>query len=476
MAFTSTIGIVALAALAGSYGWGMRGTKIGGEKGAMLPGAFLGMIFAWFSGSEIIRENFWVFTAVGALSMFFGGTETYGETLGLIVNKKSSENYAKGLCGVLLKGALWFGIFAAFMGIAFSAMTGSVYKWQDFAILFALLLPLTLLGVLLCNHPLKPAENKYPKLYFSLTRQEEWGGLLFLLIALIVLMVIRKDTYALKFCAAGALSGAAGWAIGINLFYITCHPLKNGKYIFGSWQEKGYIGNWKIMEFTLGAVGGLGTALYFCLNFSQLQTITRVIEANGTLWNPLARLQGPSAWLALVLILITALQYLFQSGYRKKVKPKSKSDYIGKVFEFLEHPFYSYIPLMLVLQGGVKTAKIVSFFVMFWLIAEKDFFERFIQSKNRWIWFTVLIGGCTAVLAGEVLLPNSFTAWQTWLMYCIGYELFELCWIFHRARLDDQEGKLPLIKQMRRLSEPLVHAYFILQIIVMIVVGSFVFR
>ena len=477
MSFSSTVAIVAFASLSGSYGWAMRGTKIGGEKGAMLPGAFLGLIFAWFSGSEIIRENFWIFAAVGAMGMFFGGTETYGETLGFIVKTKPSENYAKGIAGVLIKGALWFGIFAAFIGICFTAMTGSYYKWYDFVIFFAILIPLRLLGILIFNHPLKPVENKFPKFYFSLTRQEEWGGLLVLILMLIVLMAIREDTYSLMFCAAGALSGAVGWAIGINLFYLANHPLKSGKYFYGPLQKKGYIGGWKIMEFTLGAVGGLGTALYFCLNFNQLKEIIGIIEANGALWNPLGDKAELYSWIALGLILITGFQYLFQSEYEKNIKPKSKTDYLGKAFELLEQPFYSYIPLMLVLLGGVNMAQIVSFFVLFWVIAEKDFFERFIATKARWLWFILLIGGCVAILAGEILLKNSFSIWQTWLMYCICYELFEILWIIRPEAFAEAKAKNKKpSKYFRSLSEPMVHGYFLLQLAVMIIVGSFVFK
>lgn len=478
MSFPSTLGIVAFATLAGSYGWGMRGTKIGGEKGALLPGAFLGLIFAWFSGSDIIRENFWVFSAVGALAMFFGGTETYGETLGFIVKSKPSDNYAKGMYGVLIKGALWFGIFAAFIGIAFNAMTGDVYKWQDFVIFFAVLLPLRYIGILLFNRPLNLKANKFPRFYFSATRQESWGGLLVLLIMLVVLMAVRGDTYSLMFCGVGALSGAIGWALGINLFYLANHPLKNGKYFYGSLQKKGYIGGWKIMEFTLGAVGGLGTSLYFCLNFTKLQSIIGIIDIKGELWNPLADMQNTAAWVSLILILVTGFQYLFQSTHRKNVKPKSKTDYLGLLFEGLEQPFYSYIPLMFILLGGVRTAQIVSFFAMFWVIAEMDFFERFIKTKTRWLWFVVFIGGCVAVLVGELILPNSYTAWQTWLLYCVGYEFFELCWIIHvsREKSKAENEKKPFWQRMRRLSEPLVHGYFLLQIAALLVIGFFVFR
>ena len=49
-----------------SYGWGMRGTIIGGEKGAMLPGAFLGLLIALFSGSELLADSPWMLAGIGA--------------------------------------------------------------------------------------------------------------------------------------------------------------------------------------------------------------------------------------------------------------------------------------------------------------------------------------------------------------------------------------------------------------------------
>lgn len=473
MTLASTIALVAFASLAGSYGWGMRGTKIGGEKGALLPGAFLGLIFAWFSGSDILRENFWIPTAAGALGMFFGGTETYGQTLGFIVKSRPPENYKKGMYGVLLKGALWFGIFGAIIGMSFTAMTGSVYAPSDIILFFAVMFPLRYLGILLFNHPHRPKEKKFPKIYFSVDRHEEWGGLLFLLIGLIVLMTLRADTYALWFSLSGAVSGALGWALGINLFYLVNHPLKSGRYLMGKLQKNGFIGGWKIMEFTLGAVGGLGTALYFCLNFDALGDIANIIQANGGVWNPLGERADLYAWIALGLIMITSLQYLFQSEYRKKVKPGSKTDLLGKGFELLEQPFYSYIPLVLILLGGVKMAQIVAFFVLFWVSVQKDFFERFMAAKNRFLWLVILVGGAVAVLVGEILLPSSYSAWQAWLMYCVLYELFELFWLFRPEVLKELRASG---KVFRRMSEPLVHGWFLLQIAVLLVVGAFVFR
>ncbi len=44
MSLSDMILCVFLTTLAASYGWGMRGSLIGGEKGAMLPGALIGLI------------------------------------------------------------------------------------------------------------------------------------------------------------------------------------------------------------------------------------------------------------------------------------------------------------------------------------------------------------------------------------------------------------------------------------------------
>ncbi|MCL2298616.1 MAG: hypothetical protein FWC27_00520, partial [Firmicutes bacterium] len=68
---------IAISAVAMSYGWGMRGTTLGGEKGAMLPGALMGLLIAVFSGSPFLRENFFLLSAAGALGIYFGGSMSY---------------------------------------------------------------------------------------------------------------------------------------------------------------------------------------------------------------------------------------------------------------------------------------------------------------------------------------------------------------------------------------------------------------
>ena len=45
------------------FGWGVRGSAIGGEKGAMLPGALLGVICTWYTGSDLLMQNVFLFSA-----------------------------------------------------------------------------------------------------------------------------------------------------------------------------------------------------------------------------------------------------------------------------------------------------------------------------------------------------------------------------------------------------------------------------
>lgn len=477
MTFSTAALFIGLCAVAGSYGWGMRGCKIGGEKGALLPGAFLGLLFAWFSGSEVIRDNFWLIAAAGALGMAFGGTETYGQTLGFVVVKKPPENYRKGMAGVLVKGALWFGIFGSVVGIALGAAAGKRYQAIDIVVLIALFIPVKLLGTLIFNKPLQPAKNRFPKIYFSAGRQEEWGGLLLMLVSLIVLMAYRGDTFALWLCLAGVLSGSTGWFIGLSLFALANHPLKSGRYFYGPLQKKGYIGGWKIMEFTLGAAGGLGISICYVLKYGLLRANLAPLDAGGGLWNPLGNWSKPLSLVALALFFVPMLQHLFYYLEKKKQANQKRYHLAGIAFEWLEMPCLLCFPLALVLLGSAETARLVSIFLLFWVIVEMDFFERAVFVKTRWLWFVPLMGLAATALAGWALIPGSFTAWQTWLMYCVAYELFELGWIFDETvRRNKAENKPACLLKMRRMSEPLVHAWFLVQISALIITGFFVFR
>jgi len=113
-----------LAAVAGSYTWGMRGTILGGEKGAMLPGAALGMILAFAAGHTAVTESYFIPAAAGASAMFFGGAQTYGQTIGMSYDRINKKRRLKGRTGLTVKGATWFGIYGGVIAVCFGAMAG----------------------------------------------------------------------------------------------------------------------------------------------------------------------------------------------------------------------------------------------------------------------------------------------------------------------------------------------------------------
>lgn len=101
MDFSTALLCVIFTTFASCYAWGMRGAVIGGEKGAMLPGAFIGLILALFSGGTI-SEYFWIPAAAAAMGMTYGGTEPYGETIGMVLHR---DRPIKGYTGLAMKGA-----------------------------------------------------------------------------------------------------------------------------------------------------------------------------------------------------------------------------------------------------------------------------------------------------------------------------------------------------------------------------------
>ena len=113
--------------------------------------------------------------------MYCGGCMTYGETLHLSMHEANSPTLKKGLIALFIKGGIWFGLFCGLISMFISAIAGLYELWQ--IILFFCLLPVfALTFYFIFNKPLKPAENKFPKIYFSIKRQESWGGLLGILI------------------------------------------------------------------------------------------------------------------------------------------------------------------------------------------------------------------------------------------------------------------------------------------------------
>lgn len=228
-----------------SLGWGLRGTIGGGFLGAMIPGAIVTLCLCQLLGW---RNSVGIIAAIGTVGVGIGGQETYGQTIGLLRNV---ETLSWGMLGLTIKGGMWGLSGGVLIGLAF---THSKYRWWQIAIGLALMLGATYLGWMLIDEP--------HRFYFSKQvvvegdkdppRGEIWFGLtLGGLVMTLYLLMLRKETISTVFALGGMLAGAVGFGGG-GLFLA-----------YGSYQPEPYQGYpwWKMMEFTFGALYGLGLGL-----------------------------------------------------------------------------------------------------------------------------------------------------------------------------------------------------------------------
>ena len=399
MNFSDALICILLTTFASCYAWGMRGTVIGGEKGAMLPGAFIGLILAWFSGGAI-RESFFIPAAAGLMGMTFGGIETYGETIGLVLHRDSPDyRPVKGYSGLALKGALWFSICGGFIGMSMASMSYSFYKTRDF-VAFCILIPvIQKIGYTLFNTPYNEEKGIHPKSYYSLTRREEWGSNLTLLISMMAMAIIRGDDFSVAMMSYGFIFGAVGWVVGMKGFVLSSLPLKNGNYLFGKLFRKGLIDGWKVMEFVLGTFGGFGLSLAFCTRYKYIEKYNEAISINGRRFMGNERFSDFVPLITAVCVAAVLVINVYQFICDRKGKETDSF-----LWDRIERPLFNVVPMLFVLLGSAFTARIMSVFMLVFVCAMKCVFSRFAKSKLLPLCIAVSLAVCVGTLAGDVIL------------------------------------------------------------------------
>lgn len=303
---------VLLAAMAGGMGWGIRG-QYGHETGAMIAGLLVSLTLVFLLCPKVS----WMQTARAAalctMAMGFGGTMTYGQTVGLTHEPALTGNWEAlrwGMLGLSIKGGLWIGFAGIFLGIG---LGGIRYRPLEMLALMLGAVAAYFLGVYLLNKPYDPANRLLPAIYFSehwywkpglelKPRRECWGGLLFAL-AVVILYTgwWRKDRLAPRLALWGVLGGAIGFPLGQSVqAYHAWNP-----EIFQSGFWKGldpHMNWWNWMETTFGATMGgfLGFGLWF-----HRRRIQPIGDSNATI--PL-----PVEWilLAVHLSLLVTVEFL----------------------------------------------------------------------------------------------------------------------------------------------------------------------
>jgi len=443
----SIILFIAVSTVAMSYGWGMRGTTLGGEKGAMLPGALMGLMLALFSGSPFLREHFYLLSAAGALGIYFGGSMSYMQSIGLGSDSNPPEDLKRGLTGIFVKGSIWFGLFGAVVGM-FLTFLSRGYDLKAVVMIFGCMPAAGLLGSQLFDRPFDAEKGIHPKIYFSRNRPEGMGVLFGILVELVVFAAIYKDSVALWLILGSTVSGGAGFVLAQLMNIRSKYPNKKGWQFLGKYHKRGWIDTWKIAECSYGAIAGLGISTTFVLvaNFSpayRVQFITSVPQ-------PL-RIEPwilPVIFVALLGIDLIKyvikrpktekeLRYMRSRGWmsdaelelalQKAGKEPSKAWLLyEKIAHTAEFPIYCFIPLLFIFLGSMDVAKLVSFYVLWFVLVEQQALDRFNRFKTIYLWRIATLGaGFFAVFAmlywgwTPGLLP-------TMLLYGAGYEALTL--------------------------------------------------
>lgn len=263
--------VVLFTAAAGGMGWGIRG-QYGHETGAMIAGLLVGLVVACLFATARLG-SLWAarVAAVTAIGISFGGSMTYGQTVGLTHDAELIGNWAAlgwGMLGLFIKGGVWIGLAGGFLGIA---LGGQRYRPLELALLMFVMIGLLFCGVLLINEPFDPADRLLPSIYFSdhwhwepdkvdlEPRRERWGGLLFALVGLVLFLDFKRDKPARNVALVGFVSGGIGFAAGQA---IQAYHAWNREAVDAWLGPLAPLVNWwNLMEITFGAVLGAGLGL-----------------------------------------------------------------------------------------------------------------------------------------------------------------------------------------------------------------------
>jgi len=273
---------VLFAAMAGGMGWGIRG-QYGHETGAMIAGLLVSLVLTHLFCKS--APALWVAraAALGTVGICFGGSMTYGQTVGLTHDAGLVGNWAAlrwGMLGLSIKGAVWIGFAGVFLGMG---LGGIRYRFRDMLLLMFALLGACYIGIEIFNNPFDPDHRILPRIYFSgdwywqpdkadlLPRRECWGGLwLALLLAIAYVSWFQKDRLARNLAFWGILGGAIGFPLGQSLQ--AYHAWNLDLFKEGFWVTLDPCMNWwNWMETTFGATMGASLGLGLWLNRKHIR-------------------------------------------------------------------------------------------------------------------------------------------------------------------------------------------------------------
>jgi len=268
---------VLAAAAAGGMGWGIRG-QYGHETGAMIAGVLVSLVLVLRVCPQAPLLAAARAAALGTVATGFGGSMTYGQTVGLTHDPPLVGNWDAlrwGMLGLALKGGLWIGFTGLFLGVGLGHRR---VGWREMAGVMLAMSAAYPVGIWLFNRPFDPAQRVLPPLYFSADwhwmpdatalkpRPEVWGGMLAALAAGWAWWGwVRGDRLARNLAVWGFVAGAVGFPLGQSLQ--AYHAWNRAAFAAGSWAAFDAVMNWwNWMETTFGATFGALLAVGLLVN------------------------------------------------------------------------------------------------------------------------------------------------------------------------------------------------------------------
>lgn len=273
-----------LTAMAGGMAWGIRG-QYGHEVGAMIFGILVGftLVMIFIPHASALRAARAV--ALFTLAIGFGGSMSYGETVGLTQDAGVHGNVADphwnagafrwGMLGLAVKGGLWIGFGGAFLGLG---MGDKKYRPREMLWIGLGMMLLFVLGRWALNSPFDPDLKVLPTIYFSdhwqwepeenvNPRPEIWGGILFAFVGLMFyLIAVKRDRLAQNLAFWGSVGGL-GFPIGQSLQ--SAHAWDSVAFRDSFFWQYG-ANSWNMMEVTFGTVAGFCLGLGVWLNRKRI--------------------------------------------------------------------------------------------------------------------------------------------------------------------------------------------------------------
>lgn len=382
-------------AIAVSLGWAIRGTILGGTRGAMLPGILLGLAMAKTLGLESY-ESYIVLAGAGAIGFSFGGRTTYGETLSFTQDSDPPSRYWWGILGTCIKGSVWIGLGSLIVGMVMGTVEYTLIEWVGLVILFQVTMAL---GIRILNGPMEPP-HRLPKIYFSVQRQEAWGGMwLTYIVFTLYTWLFRQDYVAVKLGLVGLLGGALGFPIGQML-----HSWGARKKPFGQ-KVQAYIDWWKVMEFTFGAVAG-GILAW---GWWYIQKDMHILQPNILVNSWSINIE----WITIIIWGALFILIEFLTWESNKANPKKQGKVYSGILANIPYWLYQMIPLVFIGTGSRLWAYFLVGTILTWMSVKKVVRDFYLGASVPKYYLVILPG---------LWLAYGVAIWQ-------GYMNFKVLWI-----------------------------------------------